>query len=211
MEDELRFGIEEKVGELWRAIPGEPDETYSDAWLDADRAGLTADERFLWVLSWGPRAPAQNGRVWAQAKDTYRGGGKQLHEMSSKELEKLVACYPLSKGKRGWQARYLRNLYLHLRNRGLSMEKLEAALKEQDPFVARAVLLDVLEARAGKIVDCYLREVLLLDSFPIDRRVERVLAKYNIPPDPVAITAVCRKLNIPVRVLARATYDFPLK
>jgi hypothetical protein len=93
----------------------------------------------------------------------------------------------------------------------LSVEQLETALKMEDAFVARAILLDILEAKAGKIVDCYLREVLLVDAFPIDRHVERVLAKYSIPADPVAIVAICRKLNIPVRVLARATFEFGLK
>jgi len=211
VEEELRFSIEEKIAQLWRALPGEPDEKYSDAWLDADREGLSADERFLWILSWGPRAPAQNSRVFAAVKQAYREAGKPLHQMSSKEVEKIAHCYPLRKGPRGWQGRYLRNLSLHLRNRGLSVEQLETALKMEDPFVARAVLLDILEAKAGKIVDCYLREVLLVDAFPIDRHVERVLAKYNIPADPVAIVAICRKLNIPVRVLARATFEFRLK
>lgn len=211
MEEEIRFSLEEKIGALWRALPGEPDEKYSDTWLEGDREGLSADERFLWVLSWGPRASAQNSRVFAAVKEAYRAGGKPLHQMSAKELEKIVHCYPLRKGPRGWQGRYLRNLSLHLRNRGLSLERLESALKMEDPFVARAILLDILEAKAGKIVDCYLREVLLLDAFPIDRHVARVLAKYSIPADPVAIVAVCRKLNIPVRVLARASYEFPSK
>lgn len=91
----------------------------------------------------------------------------------------------------------------------MSLTDLESRLKAEDAFVARAVLQDLLETSQTKVIDGYMRDILHLDAFPVDSRVKKVLANFSIPPDPWALVAVCRKLNIPVRVFARAVYAMP--
>ncbi len=196
-----QFPIEEKVSQLWNSVPEDAEDKFSDEWLVPRFGKLSPDTGFLAVLSWGPHKVDRQMAVWGKVKAKYSELATPLHSLTSSQAEALVACYPL---KQGWQGKFLRGMTLYLRNSGKSMNDVAADLKAGGSGFARAVLQDVFGTTSTKIIDCYLRDVLLMDAFPIDSKVRRVLQKYGIPADPAAIVAVCNKMGIDVRVLARA-------
>jgi len=198
------FPLEEKISQLWRSVPEDAEDKYADDWLKAEYGKLDDDRGFLAILTWGPHPAARRKAVWAKVNATYVELGTPLHKLSSDQREKLVSCFPLRKG---WQGKFLRGMILHLGNSGLTMEEFAGKLKEAGPGVARAVLQDVFGTSSSKVIDCYLRDILLLDAFPIDTKVRKVLSKYSIPPDSYGIVAVCQRMDIPVRILARSVQD----
>lgn len=202
------FPLEEKISHLWSSVPDDAEDKYADNWLEADFGKLDSETGFLCVLSWGPHAVEKQKAVWKRVKAAYDEVGKPLHKLSKEELEKLVGCYPL---KRGWQGKFLRGMVLYLGNSGTSMEDFAARLKAAGAPAARAVLQDILDTSSTKIIDCYLRDILLLNAFPIDRRVAETLKKYHIRPDPYALVAMCEKMDIPPRIFARAVFSMPPK
>lgn len=202
------FPLEEKISQLWRSVPDDAEDVYSDRWLEKEYGALTAETGLLAVVSWGPHRKEKRMATWNKVLATYKGIGKPLHKLTSEERDRVVSCYPL---KKGWQGKFLRALLLYLGNSGTSMDDLAAKLKEAGPAVARAALQDILDTSSSKIIDCYLRDVLILDAFPIDSHVRRVLKKYSIPADPSALVAVCQRMEIPVRILARATFAMDAK
>ena len=208
MGDSGLFPIEEKISKLWNAVPEDAEDLYSDDWLKAEYGNLDAETGFLAILSWGPHKEERRKAVWAKVKAMHIEIGLPLHKYSSPQTEALAACYPL---KQGWQGKFLRGMILYLRNSGQSMDQMAEALKAGGAGFARAVLQDIYGTTSTKIIDCYLRDILRLDSFPIDTHVRRVLSKYGIPADPYAIVAVCNKMGIDVRILARATFAMDRK
>ena len=208
MGDSEPFPIETKVKQLWDSVPEDAEDRFSDEWLVPDFGKLDAETGFLAVLSWGPHKVDRQKAVWAKVKAKHIEIGLPLHQYTSTQTEALAACYPL---KQGWQGKFLRGMILYLRNSGKSMKDVAEELKAGGGFFARAALQDIYGTTSTKIIDCYLRDVLLLDAFPIDTRVRRTLAKYGIPADPAAIVAVCNKMGIDVRILARATYSMDTK
>lgn len=202
------FPIEDKISQLWNSVPEDAEDKYGDDWLVHDYGKLDAETGFLAVLSWGPHKVDRQKAVWAKVKAKHIEIGLPLHQYSSANTEALAACYPL---KAGWQGKFLRGMILFLRNSGKSMPDMADELKAGGGAFARAVLQDVFGTTSTKIIDCYLRDILVMDAFPIDSRVRKVLAKYGIPPDPNAIVAVCNKMGIDVRILARATVSMNVK
>jgi hypothetical protein len=198
------FPLEEKILQLWRSVPEDAEDKYADDWLEPSFGKLDAETGFLCVLAWGPHDVERQKAVWTKVKAAYEGVGKPLNKFSKEETERLAACYPL---KKGWQGKFLRSMVLYLGNSGLPMKELAGKLKEAGAPAARAALQDILDTTSTKIIDCYLRDILLLNAFPVDRRVAETLKKYNIRPDPYAVLAMCEKMDIPPRIFARAVYD----
>jgi hypothetical protein len=208
MADSGLFPIEEKLSQLWNSVPEDAEDKYSDEWLVPTFGKLDPETGFLAVLSWGPHKVARQMAVWTKVKAKHIEIGLPLHQYSSTQTEALAACYPL---RQGWQGKFLRGMTLYLRNSGKSMKDVAEELKAGGGSFARAALQDIFGTTSTKIIDCYLRDILLVDAFPIDTRVRRILAKYGIPADPAAIVAVCNKMGIDVRILARATFDMEAK
>jgi hypothetical protein len=202
------FPIEEKISKLWNSVPEDAEDTFSDDWLKPLYGNLDPETGFLAILSWGPHKEDRRTAVWTKVKAKHIEIGLPLHQYSSAQTEALAACYPL---KQGWQGKFLRGMVLFLRNSGKSIDQVAEELKAGGAGFARAVLQDVYGTTSTKIIDCYLRDILKLDAFPIDTHVRRVLSKYSIPADPYAIVAVCNKMGIDVRILARATVAMDLK
>lgn len=73
---------------------------------------------------------------------------------------------------------------------------------------ARTKLQEIVGTESEKIVDCWLRDVVRLDAFPIDSRIKTLLRKYKIPVDGDFIIECCKENNIPVREFNRALYDY---
>ncbi len=67
--------------------------------------------------------------------------------------------------------------------------------------------MDIFQTSETKIVECYMRDYLKIDAFPIDRWVGRVLDKYGIPENSHLVVQCCNYLGIPIRPFARAVYD----
>ena len=196
------YPIEDKISKLWNQVPEDAEDKYSDDYLQPAYGKLNAETGFLAVLSWGPHKEDRRKAVWDKVSAKYGALKTPLHSLSSTQTEELVNCYPL---KQGWQGKFLRGMTLYLRNSGKTMEDMASELTAGGPGFARAVLQDVFGTTSTKVIDCYLRDILKLDAFPIDTHVRRVLSKYGIPADPNAIVAVCNKMGIDVRLLARAT------
>jgi len=196
------YPIEDKISKLWNSVPEDAEDKFSDDWLQPEYGNLNPETGFLAVLSWGPHKEQRRKAVWAKVSAKYGELKTPLHSLSSSQTEALVNCYPL---KQGWQGKFLRGMTLYLRNSGKTMEEMASELHAGGSGFARAVLQDVFGTTSTKVIDCYLRDVLKMDAFPIDTHVRRVLSKYGIPADPNAIVAVCNKMGIDVRILARAT------
>jgi hypothetical protein len=202
------FPIETKISHLWNSLSDDAEDKFSDDWLKPTFGELSPELGFLAVLTWGPHSVERQMAVWKKVKAKYDEIGVPLHKMSSQQTETLVGCYPL---KKGWQGKFLRGMTLYLRNAGKSLDEVAGEMREGGAGFARAVLQDIFGTTSSKIVDCYLRDILRLDAFPVDSHVRKVLAKYGIPPDAGAIVAVCNKMGIDVRVLARATYSMDVQ
>ena len=189
------------MSQMWNSVPEDAEDKYGDEWLVPTFGKLDSETGFLAVLSLGPHKADRQLAVWQKVKAKHIEIGLPLHQYSSANTEALVSCYPR---KQGWQGKFLRGMTLYLRNSKKSMGEVGTDLKSGGGAFARAVLQDIFGTTSTKIIDCYLRDILLMDAFPIDSKVRRVLAKYGIPADPAAIAAVCSKMGIDVRILSRA-------
>lgn len=130
-----------------------------------------------------------------------RKDGGQL----SRLRDPITMRYPLS-----WQNEWFHHLVQYVKDRGLTAEGLASQLRERDFSSAREELQRIVKPKSDrtKIIDCWIRDVLRVDSFPIDERVHEVPGAWNIEPDPLAIVDCCRKLDIAdIRPFARAVYS----
>lgn len=209
MADFASFPLEDKVSQLWQSLPGDPENDHPDDALGREYGALSPDQAFLLAVSWGPQRPARQKAIYQKVRARFDSYGNEFQKLDPKQLDALVACYPFGKGRNGWQGRFVRNAHRFLRVHGTSLGDLQTKLKGEDPLVARAVVQDLLETSQTRIIDFYLRDVLLMDAFPVDAHVKKVLSNFLIPADPWALVVVSRKLNIPVRAFSRAVSAMP--
>ena len=90
--------------------------------------------------------------------------------------------------------------------RGLTFDEFCENLSSKPPEHAKIDLMNACNASSSKIVECFLRDVLKIDSFPIDMRIGKVLGRYHVPPNSRKIVDCCRQLNIDPRIFNRAIY-----
>ena len=100
----------------------------------------------------------------------------------------------------------MQNLHRFLDENESTLFELRADLRRAGPFEARALLQNILRTQSNKIIDCYLRDFVRVDAFPVDRRVERTLEAFGLVADGLAMVALCRRNKIDPRVMARAVY-----
>lgn len=187
--------LSSSVRDLWETTKqelGSRIEDYSDDnWCEE----YPADEYFAFILSWGPlREPARKA-VWTRIESILKG--KRLTDLLEGELR-----YPLP-----WQNRFFSRLVSYLKNNQTSAEEFVRLLHDMGYRNAKATLMQIVQSDSQKIVDCWLRDLVKLDAFPIDSNVKRVLKRFRIPADSDFIVQAAQSLNIPVRQFARAVYD----
>lgn len=171
--------------------------------------GYSADKEILTIISWGPHDGDRQEESRRRAFRKYDQMGKPLHALSQTEARELAEQYPLKRGRggsMGWQKAFVISLVGFLSEHDLSMAEFRRALTQMPPLLAQTVLQTALGTSSTKIPHCYMRDCLKLDAFPIDRRVARLLNRFHVPLDPWVVISSCRRLGIPVRVLARAAY-----
>jgi hypothetical protein len=191
--------IAEKVSRLWTDVNRHNLAEYmDDEWCEE----WDSDRYILEVLSWNHHSDSsrqsERDRVFAE----YSRIGKPLHQLTTTEVRNLGNGYPVP-----WQRAHLTRLVGFLQSNDLSFDQLCTLLREAGPGLSLAILEDAFQTTNTKIPACFLRDHLRYDLFPIDRRVEEVLDSYGIPPDSWLLSEVCRRLALPTRVFARATWS----
>ena len=164
--------------------------------------GYSTDKYFLWVLCWAGWREKRQEDVWAQVRKIYAKIGKHLNELKPNEITEISDAYPLE-----WQKKWANSLINHLKSVKLPSSKFVEDLRQLGYDNARLKLQNIVNTDAEKIVDCWLRDIVKLDAFPIDSRIRKLLKKYGVPDDSNFIIDCCNKNNIPVRPMARAIYE----
>jgi len=181
----------------------------SRSWRDADIGN--ADEWFLYFLTWGPWAGDTPKRIWRGVQAKYREAEKILGCMSHRQILRLQQAFPRPRHNFTRAVRrYLSRLDAYLRDENTTMKGFERGLRRVGWKAARAKLYKVCgvgDAGMAKVLDCYIRDRLRLQSFPIDSRVRDVLRDYRLPQNPNRIVLLARRLGWNPRVLARAVYE----
>jgi hypothetical protein len=162
----------------------------------------STDEYFLWVLCWAGWREKRQEDVWAQVRNIYAKIGKKLNELKPNEIKKICDAYPL-----GWQKKWANELINYLESKNLTSSDFIDGLRQLGYENARLKLQKIVKTDAEKIVDCWLRDIVKLDAFPIDSRIRKLLKTYGVPDDSNFIINCCNKNNIPIRPLARAIYE----
>lgn len=174
-------------------------EKYNDKnWCE----NLTADEYFLHVLCWAGWLTERQKKVWQDVRNRFNALGKELCIFQPIDVQELSGAYPLP-----WRKMWLQKLVDYLAKNSLSAQSFVEILRAMGYENARDKLQGIMETDCQKIVDCWLRDIVRLDAFPIDTRIRGLLGKYRIPENSDFIIQCCKSNNIPVRALARALYD----
>jgi hypothetical protein len=174
-------------------------ERYNDEnWCE----NYSADVYFLYILCWAGWRIERQKKVWQDVRSRFNALGKELCTLQPVDVEELSRAYPLP-----WQKMWLKRLVDHLVKNSLSAQSYVEMLKAMGYESARNELQGIMETECEKIIDCWLRDVVKLDAFPIDTRIRGLLRKYRIPENSNFIIQCCESNNIPVRALARALYD----
>jgi hypothetical protein len=174
-------------------------EKYSDEnWCE----NYTADEYFLYILCWAGWRIERQKKVWQDVRNRFGTFSKELRAFQPIDVQELGRAYPLP-----WQKVWLQRLVDYLVKNSLSAQMFVGILKTMGYENARDKLQGIMETDCEKIVDCWLRDIVRLDAFPIDTRIRGLLRKYGMPEDSNFIIQCCRRNNIPVKSFARALYD----
>lgn len=163
----------------------------------------TVNEYFLYILCWAHWSPKRQENVWKEVRDRFNKLGKQLHAFQPVDVKKLCRSYPLP-----WQKKWLKRFVDFLAENSLTAQKFTGLLREMGYENARRKLQEIVGTDAEKIVDCWLRDIVKLDAFPIDTRIKSILREYKIPVDSEIIIECCKKNNVPIRPFARALYEY---
>ena len=161
-----------------------------------------ADVYFLYVLCWARWRTERQENVWKEVRNRFDELGKELCAFQPVDVERLCESYPLP-----WQKKWLQQLVDFLSENSLTVQNFVDILGKMGYENARRKLQEIMETDAEKIVDCWLRDIVKLDAFPIDTRIRDLLKKYEIPVDSDFIIERCKQNNVPIRAFARALYD----
>lgn len=188
-----------RIGKLWkdtRRIAGRRMRNYTDdQWCESYRP----DKYFAFVLSWGPISEKGRRTLWNRTKRAL--GKKTLNKVDPRRVP-----FGLD-----WQNRFFRKLVRYLKSHRMTGEDLVEHLRKLDALSpgdrnAKSLLMSIVQSKSDKIVECWLRDVVLIDAFPIDMWVRSVLKRYRIPDNSDLIVEASRSLEIPVRDFARAVF-----
>jgi len=201
--------LHQRVKKLWddslktvgTTDPFEDDEWLADEVWFGKKTVPTNEHKWLMSISWGPWTIDRQLAVYHKAKENFDKLGKHFHQMTKGDVKKLE--YPLA-----FQRKYVWKICEYLRENNLTFDQLCDKLKEMGGIQAGLMLQDILETPETKLIHVFLRDYLIIDGFPIDRNVERVLKKYGIKPDPYKIITACRFLGINPRVMNRLVYAY---
>jgi hypothetical protein len=172
---------------------------YSDRnWCE----NYTADEYFLYILCWAGWRPKRQEKIWQDVRSRFNALGKELCNLQPIDLKKLAEAYPLP-----WQKMWLQKLVGYLVKNSLGAQAFVEMLRTIGYRNAQNRLHGIMKTDSEKIVNCWLRDIVRLDAFPIDTRIRALLRKYGIPEDSSFVIQCCKRTNIPVRAVARALYE----
>lgn len=168
-----------------------------------------ADEWFLHFLTWGPWGDDE--RMCTRSREELRRLSAPLGRRDDQLVRRLVRVwggqakrYPsYSKGATKW----LLGVHRHLRESEEGMRAFEARIRRRGWIRGREELRAICEVRTreeGKALDCWLRDRVRVDSFPIDTQVRKLLDNRELPHDPVRLVRLVRAMGRRPRVIARA-------
>lgn len=160
------------------------------------------DEYFLYVLCWAGWREKRQETVWKEVQNQFTAIGKNLSSYGPGDAINLSDAYPLP-----WQKNWLKKLVAYLTKESLNTQILVEKLRKMGYDSSRNLLQGIMETDSEKIIDCWLRDIVRLDAFPIDIRIRRLLKQYGIPADSDFIIKCCKEKSIPVREFARALYE----
>lgn len=124
--------------------------------------------------------------------------------LNNRELETIaepVSCYPLD-----WQNTTVSTLASNLRAMKTSMHDFCSKIIKESAIDSAKSRRDFYSAcgnpKGFKVLSLFCRDALKIDSFPIDRHVQRRIDKFNLPNDENALVHLCNKSNLPSRNVA---------
>jgi len=189
----------ENILRLLKDLKVNLDDYKDEKWCE----NYTLDEYFLYVLCWAGWLPQRQQNVWKEVRKNFKKLNKPLHTFQPADVKKLCATYPLS-----WQRKWLQKLTNFLIKNSLTTRKFVNMLRKMGYEEARRKLREIVRTESEKIVDCWLRDIVRLDAFPIDSRIKSLLREYRIPVDSDFIITCCKRNNIPIRQFNRALYVY---
>jgi hypothetical protein len=189
----------ENILRLLKDLKVNLDDYKDEKWCE----NYTLDEYFLYVLCWAGWRPQRQQNVWKEVRKNFKKLNKPLHTFQPADVKKLCATYPLS-----WQKKWLQKLTNFLIKNSLTTRKFVNMLRKMGYEEARRKLREIVRTESEKIVDCWLRDIVRLDAFPIDSRIKSLLREYRIPVDSDFIITCCKRNNIPIRPFNRALYVY---
>jgi hypothetical protein len=188
-----------EIEKLWndlRNLPKFKIEDYEDKnWCEDS---FSEDEYFAYILTWaGWNLPRQN-REWKRVKEALdKCGGNLLGIIDPQNVH-----YSLP-----WQNKWFTGLVEHLKSENITAKELVTQLKTMEYEKAKNKLQGIVKTESDKIVECWIRDILRIDAFPINTKVRNVLKKYDLPQDPSIIMGWCKRRGINSIIFARAIYD----
>jgi len=190
---------------LWKEVERLGIQPFTDQnWL-ADKiwfgpATPTWEHKFIMALSWAHRPVEQQLKIYHRARDAYNAMKKKLHQFTKEDEAKLGFDIP-------WQKKFLHNMVEFLKEAKTTFEDFAEHLRKMESGQIKQILQDALDTPASKIVEVFMRDYLIVDSFPVDLNVREVLKKWEIPDDSDLILAYCKYLGIDPKVFNRAVYS----
>lgn len=143
-------------------------------------------------------------KIWKGVKDEYNARGKSFHDFEESDVQPVIRFYWSH-----WEKLYLSNLVKFLKTEKTTFDLFCNRIKQ---FGSDACLVNLKMAMSpnstsSKIFECFMRDWLNVDSFPIDSNVREVLRTYEIPDDSALIRDCIRELNLDPKYYARAVFD----
>ena len=172
---------------------------------DATASGpRTADEWLVVCVAYGPWIEPVQARMALSALTALRRLGGDLRSV----VHRVVDVQREFGYRFVWQNTWIEMVASHLAHDNRSFSDLCEELRHLPGLQARDALLALVAAAQGKTISCFVRDYLLCDAFPIDRRVRRLLEQVALPPSEEVVVELCRRAGCSPGVLNRMMYDY---
>jgi len=186
------------------------------AWLDAndeplpwsDVKNVTSDEWFFITTLYGEMT------LDGQRTHIRRFFKPLFVETAGRDIRGFISNLESYNGLRSsWMKSRLCKMATILRDRGISMDEYVTYLQALDteatpdnPMPSFDAIIRDHCATGWKTLSVFIRDCVLGNCFPIDSRVEKSLAKWNLPVDERLLVSLCLEIKRNPREIARMFY-----
>ena len=217
---ELRFkkavdDLTVRVGAVGVNVEDEDTEAEVRRWLNGSKTppdwsglGITPDEWFFVTTLYGTMTQdGQRTHICANFPRFVQEARRDMRLVTGP----MVEPWPL---RSPWMKTRLRRMADVLRQRGQTMAGYTAFLRQieskatpSDPMPALDQIVKDHQAGAYKTISVFIRDCVKGNCFPIDSRVAKQLAAYNLPADERRLVSLCLGRGLNPRKVARIFYQ----